>query len=157
MNKAIFLDRDGVINKEREGYTWKTEDFEVLDGVVEALQHYSKQGYLFVIVSNQSGIAKGLYSKEDVDTLNKHIISYFKEHDVDIAESYYCSHHDDYGRCLCRKPGSLLLEKALARFDIDPSQSFMVGDMDRDIEAAEKVGIKGICIETNSRIPLSLV
>ena len=156
MNKAIFLDRDGVINRLSGGYVWKVEDFEVLDGVVEALQHFRDKGFIFVIITNQGGIARGIYSIDEVTTLNKHIINWFNENKIDIREIYFCPHHEDFGKCLCRKPGSLLLEKAMARFDIDPAQSYMIGDMDRDIEAAEKVGVKGIRIETNSRIPLSL-
>jgi len=157
MNKAIFLDRDGVINKQTEGYVWKWEDFEVLDGVVEALQHYRDKGFIFVIITNQGGIARDIYSIDEVKVLNNHITSWFKEKEIDIVEVYFCPHHENFGKCLCRKPGSLLLEKAMARFDIDPAESYMIGDMDRDVEAAERVGVKGIRIETNSRIPLSLV
>lgn len=156
MNKAVFLDRDGVINRERGEYTFRVEDFEFLDGVEEALKTFGERGYLLIIISNQSGIAKGLYGIEDVEKINTHILNYFKTKNIDIAEIYYCPHHDDYGKCLCRKPAALMLEKALARFQIDPASSYMIGDMDRDIEAATKLGIKGIKILPNSIIPLNL-
>lgn len=156
MNKAVFLDRDGVINRERGEYTFRVEDFEFLDGVEEALKTFGERGYLLIIISNQSGIAKGLYGIEDVEKINTHILNYFKAKNIDITEIYYCPHHDDYGKCLCRKPAALMLEKALARFQIDPASSYMIGDMDRDIEAATKLGIKGIKILPNSIIPLNL-
>lgn len=156
MNKAVFLDRDGVINRERGEYTFRVEDFEFLDGVEEALKTFGERGYLLIIISNQSGIAKGLYGIEDVEKINTHILKYFKARNIDITEIYYCPHHDDYGKCLCRKPAALMLEKALARFQIEAAGSYMIGDMDRDIEAATKLGIKGIKILPNSIIPLNL-
>lgn len=156
MNKAVFLDRDGVINRERGEHTFRIADFEFLDGVEEALKTFGERGYLLIIVSNQSGVAKKLYGIEDVEVINAYILKHFKTKNIDIAEIYYCPHHDDFGKCLCRKPAALMLEKALARFQIDAAKSFLIGDMDRDIEAAAKLGIKGIKITPNSKIPLNL-
>lgn len=146
--KAVFLDRDGVINVER-GYTHRLEDFVILPDVVEVLQLLLKRGYLLVVVSNQSGVAKGLYTQEDVETVHQFMTNEFTKSEIKLSEIYYCIHHPDVSRCICRKPDSLFIEKALARFDIDPKQSFFIGDKDRDVEAAEKAGVKGILIEAN--------
>jgi D-glycero-D-manno-heptose 1,7-bisphosphate phosphatase len=154
MNKAIFLDRDGVINTER-GYTHKLEDFVILPDLVENLKLYLQKGYLLIVVSNQSGVAKGLYTQADVETIHSFLTNELTKSDIHLSEIYYCIHHPDVSRCICRKPDSLFVEKALARFNIDPAKSFFIGDKHRDVEAAEKAGVKGILIEANS--PLKLI
>jgi len=152
MNKAIFLDRDGVINRER-GFTYRLEDFEILPGLIEGLKEFRRRGYLLIVVSNQSGIAKGLYKQTDVEILHTYLIETLKESGLAFDEIYYCVHHPDVSKCICRKPDSLFVEKALARFNIDPAQSYFIGDKERDTEAAEKVGVKGILIEANTPLP----
>lgn len=147
-NKAIFLDRDGVINKERS-YTYRLEDFEILPDLMEVLQIFQQKGYLLIIVSNQSGVAQGLYMQNDVEVLHAHLHKEFKKNNISISETYYCIHHNDISKCLCRKPNSLFVEKALARFEIDPVKSYFIGDKQRDVDAGEKVGVKGILIEAN--------
>jgi D-glycero-D-manno-heptose 1,7-bisphosphate phosphatase len=154
MNKAIFLDRDGVINVER-GYTHLLKDFVILPDLVENLQMYLKKGYLLVVVSNQSGIAKGLYTQAEVETIHSFLTNELTKSNIHLSEIYYCVHHPDVSRCICRKPDSLFVEKALARFNIDPARSFFIGDKDRDVEAAEKAGVRGILIDANS--PLKLI
>lgn len=148
MIKAIFLDRDGVINFER-GYTHRLEDFVILPDLIEVLQLFQKKGYLLVVISNQSGIAKGLYKQADAEVLHKFMLDEFTKNGVKISEIYYCVHHPDVSKCICRKPDSLFVEKALARFNIDAKQSYFIGDKERDTEAAEKAGVKGILIEAN--------
>ncbi|MFY9308756.1 MAG: HAD family hydrolase [Bacteroidia bacterium] len=155
MNKAIFLDRDGVINVER-GYTHRLEDFVILPDLIEVLQHLQKKGYLLIVVSNQSGIARELYKQEDVEVLHDYLLKEFKVNNITLSEIYYCVHHPDVSRCICRKPDSLFVEKALSRFDIDPAQSYFIGDKERDVQAAEKAGVKGILIEANSSLKLIL-
>jgi len=149
MNKAIFLDRDGVINFER-GYTHKLEDFVILPDVIEALQLFLQKGYLLIVISNQSGIAKGLYKQSETEVLHKYMLEEFSKNNITISEIYYCVHHPDVSRCICRKPDSLFVEKAIARFNIDASQSYFIGDKERDTEAGEKAGVKGILIEANT-------
>ncbi len=151
MNKAIFLDRDGVINFER-GYTHKLEDFVILPDVIEALQLFLQKGYLLIVISNQSGIAKGLYKQSDTELLHHYLIDELNEHDISLSEIYYCVHHPDVTNCICRKPNSLFVEKAIARFNINASHSFFIGDKERDTEAGEKVGVKGILIEANTSL-----
>ena len=148
MDKAIFLDRDGVINVER-GYTHRLEDFVILPDLIEVLQLFQQRGYLLIVISNQSGIAKGLYKQSEVEVLHKYLIEELNTNNITLSEIYYCVHHPDVSRCICRKPDSLFVEKALARFDIDPTKSYFIGDKERDTEAAEKAGVKGILIEAN--------
>ena len=151
MNKAIFLDRDGVINVER-GYTHLLEDFVILPDLMDTLKLFQQREYLLIIISNQSGIAKGLYKQNEVEVLHKYLSEELKKNNIRLSEIYYCVHHPDVSRCICRKPNSLFVEKALARFDIDAKRSYFIGDKDRDIEAAEKAGVKGILIEANSSL-----
>jgi len=148
--KVVFFDRDGVLNNNGLYYTYKWEDFSFNTGVIETMALLQNKGYEFIVVSNQSGIAKGLYTILDVEQLHKQVSNYLQKENIHILEFYYCTHHPDFGNCLCRKPSSLLFEKAIARFNIDITQSWMIGDQARDIEAAENVGIKGILIEPNS-------
>ncbi|MBA3704394.1 MAG: HAD-IIIA family hydrolase, partial [Bacteroidetes bacterium] len=115
MNKAIFLDRDGVINVER-GYTNLLKDFVILPDLFEVLKIFQKMGYLLIVISNQSGIAKGLYKQEEVEVLHKYLVEELKKNKITLSEIYYCVHHPDVSRCICRKPDSLFVEKALARF-----------------------------------------
>jgi D-glycero-D-manno-heptose 1,7-bisphosphate phosphatase len=150
--KAVFLDRDGVINKERGEYTWLLEDFKLNDGVIEALKIFRDKNYSLIIISNQSGIAKGVYRKEDTDYLHLHLQRVLNNHGVELSEIYYCPHHPEKGNCICRKPGSLLLEKAIARFNLDPAESYFIGDAERDIIAGENVGVNTIRIEPNSSL-----
>lgn len=147
-NKAVFLDRDGVINVER-GYTHRLEDFVILPDLIEVLQLLQKKGYLLIIVSNQSGIAKDLYTQAEVEILHQHLLGELNKNNIQLSEIYYCVHHSDVSRCICRKPDSLFVEKGLARFDIDPARSYFIGDKERDVEAGEKAGVKGILIEAN--------
>ena len=146
MQKCVFLDRDGVINRERGDYTYKPEDFEIIDGVVESISHLKKSGYLLIIITNQAGIAKGIYTAEDV----MHCHNYLqKACNSQIDAIYYCPYHPDYSNSLCRKPDSLMFEKAIARFKIDPSGSWMIGDSERDIIPAKKLGLHTIRIGNN--------
>ncbi len=149
MNKAILLDRDGVINQERGDYTYRREDFSVLPDVIPALRVLQEMGYMLIIISNQSGIAKGLFTIADVEKLHSYLVAYLDDNDVRIKEIYYCPHHPEYSSCICRKPDSQLIEKALARFNIDPAKSFFIGDKERDILAGKKAGVQGILIDSN--------
>ena len=141
MNKAVFLDRDGVINKEI-GYVFRTEDFVLTDDIIPTLLKLQAAGFLFVVITNQSGIAKELYTHEDVKKVHAYMLSLLSAKGIKIAEIYYCCHHPDVEPCICRKPDSLFVEKGLARFNIDAKKSYFIGDKERDTEAAEKAGVK---------------
>ncbi len=150
MNKALFLDRDGVINFERGAYTYRPEDFEILPHVVEVLKLARDKGYLLIVVSNQSGIDKGYYTVYDVEELHKILVDELAKSNIHFAEIYYSVYHPSVTQSLSRKPGSIMLEKALARFKLNKDLCLMIGDKERDIEAAKGAGVKGILIEANS-------
>lgn len=152
MKKAVFLDRDGVINRELDDYAFRLEDFEILPDVVPALSELKRRGYILIVVSNQGGIGKDLFTIVDVERLHMHLRDFLGEYDITIDEIYYCVHHPISGSCICRKPDSLLVEKAIARFNIDVKKSFFIGDKERDVLAGEKVGVKGILIEQNTSL-----
>lgn len=152
MNKAVFLDRDGVINRELGHYCENINDFEILADVGEAIKTLKDAGFLVIVISNQGGIAKGLYSAKDVENMHSIFCNYLSKYGTCVDDLYFCPHHDSISKCLCRKPNSLMIEKAMAVYDIDPKQSYMIGDGKRDIEAAENAGVKGILIESNTSI-----
>lgn len=151
-NKALFLDRDGVINRERGEYTYKVDDFEILPDVVQTLKIAQEKGYKLILITNQGGIAKGIYTHEDVAKCHHYFEQELSNNGVNLTDVFYSPHHQDYSKSLDRKPGSLMFEKALAMHKIDPSLSVMIGDSERDIIASEKVGIKGFLIQPNSSI-----
>jgi D-glycero-D-manno-heptose 1,7-bisphosphate phosphatase len=152
MKKAIFLDRDGVVNYEQSEYTYEINKFKINDGIVDSLKKFQGKKFLLIIITNQGGIAKNLYKKEDVEKIHQYLIKYLKKQGIVLTEIYYCPHHPVKENCLCRKPDSLLIEKAIARFQIAPTHSFFIGDNERDILAAKKVGLNTIRIKTNENI-----
>ena len=150
--RAVFLDRDGVINFEKGKYTYEPEEFQINEGLFEALEILKKRGFLFIVITNQGGIGLNLYTHAHVNKLNLMLTNILSAKGIELTEIYYCPHHPKSGNCLCRKPDSLLIEKALARFNLDPSGSYMIGDKERDIEAAEKAGIRGVLINSNDSL-----
>lgn len=141
MNKAVFLDRDGVLNEEIGNYVWTLDKFKIVDGIIDVLQKLKKEGYKLIVVTNQAGIAKGLYGHEDVKKMHDH----FQEQSGNaIDHFYYAPGHPSVSESLMRKPDSLMWEKAMAKFNIDPAQSWMIGDKERDLMPAKKFGIKTI-------------
>ena len=156
MEKAVFFDRDGVINKEIGDYVFEIEKFELTESVVEVMINVAERGYKIIVVTNQSGIAKGIYSHGNVKEIHQFMVAKLLENGIQINEIYYCPHHPDYSECLCRKPGSLMLEKAVSTFNLDVKKCFMLGDRDRDIEAAERIGIKGVKIDSNTSLNVLL-
>ena len=142
LKKALYLDRDGVINIEKD-YLYKIEEFEFMDGIVELIQYYQNRGYLIIVVTNQSGIARGYYSDNDFDKLTKWMIREFKKSGVDIKDVFYCPHHPEIsGECDCRKPKPGMLHEASLKYDIDLASSIIIGDKERDIEAGLNAGLR---------------
>jgi len=154
MKKALFLDRDGVINIEKN-YLYKKDDFEFIDGIFELCKHYQNLGYLIFIVTNQSGIARGMYSEEDFSKLTSWMIEEFKKNNITIAKVYHCPHHPDIsGDCDCRKPKPGMILNAASEFHIDLLHSIMIGDKERDIEAALNAGIGETYLYDSSKVVL---
>jgi D-glycero-D-manno-heptose 1,7-bisphosphate phosphatase len=149
LRKAIFLDRDGVINHDPGDYTTKLSEFIILPGVVEALQQFTKSGYFIIVITNQGGIAKDIYTLDDFYEIDTYMSDTFLAAGIAYLETYFCPHHDAISQCLCRKPHSGMIEKAIAVHNINPEDSFMIGDKFRDIEAAEAAGVRGVKIDVN--------
>lgn len=155
MQKAIFLDRDGVINSDiGHYYIYKVKDFIINKGIVNSLKRFQEAGYMLFIVSNQGGVAKGIYSSDDVDQIHSHLEAKLLENDIRLQEIYYCPHHESVANCECRKPSPYMINQAIRKYNIDIKTSYLIGDSKRDIEAAEAAGIKGIKIEANEDISI---
>lgn len=150
MKKAIFLDRDGTINNNCDHYyIWRREELLLNPGVSEALAELKARGYLLIVISNQGGISKGEFGLEDVEALHAHLLRILEKEGVHLDEIYFCPHHHMVESCLCRKPQPLMIQKAMARFGIDPASSWMIGDTERDMEAGKAAGLKTILIKAN--------
>ena len=149
MNKAIFLDRDGVINVERGEYTWRKQDFKFTTDIIPFLQRTRELGYLLIVITNQGGIAKGLYSHNELDELHTWMKMELAKERIRIDDVFYSPYHDNFSKSLSRKPDSIMIEKALQLYNIDAAKSYFVGDSERDIQAAEKVKVRGLKIEAN--------
>jgi len=143
MNKCIFLDRDGVLNVEQGDYTFLPENFIIPEGVPEAIRKIKAAGYLAIGVTNQAGISKGLYSREQMNICHNILM---KKTENLIDKIYYSPYHPSFSESLTRKPETLMLEKAIAKYDIDPSKSWLIGDRARDIECGQRMGMKTILI-----------
>jgi D-glycero-D-manno-heptose 1,7-bisphosphate phosphatase len=154
-NKAVFLDRDGVLNQEMGDYVCRLEDFHVLDNF-EALKTLQDKGYMLLVATNQGGLAKGWYTEDELAKMHSHLKQIYKEHGVDIVDFFYCPHHPLFtGDCDCRKPKPGLLLQGIAKYNIDPSKSYFIGDRERDVEAGTAAGVKGILIDSDQ--PISTV
>jgi len=140
MQKVIFLDRDGVVNKEI-GYLHKIKDFKFIDGVIDALIRIQNKGFKIIIITNQSGIGRGLYTIEDFHELNNWMINYLKSKKINILEVFFCPHLPE-DNCKCRKPKPGLYKDAIRKFNINVNSSYSVGDKETDIIAAKSAGIK---------------
>jgi D-glycero-D-manno-heptose 1,7-bisphosphate phosphatase len=149
---CIFLDRDGVVNRERGDHTYDINDFVINDGLFEGLLKLKEHQFIFIIVTNQSGIALNKYTEEQMHACHRKLIEEAQSYDIEFKAIYFCPHHPDISRCLCRKPDSLLLEKAIDTFDIDPLKSWFIGDRQRDTDAAVKAGVKPLLIKSNQNI-----
>lgn len=148
MRKVLFLDRDGVINKD-VSYLYKIADLQWVDGAKEALKLAHDSGYELIVVTNQSGVARGYYKETDVQILHDYMGNELFKAGAPILHFYYCPHHKDgtVGRyavdCNCRKPKPGMILQAIKDFDVDVEHSFLIGDSQRDVDASEAAGVKG--------------
>jgi D-glycero-D-manno-heptose 1,7-bisphosphate phosphatase len=142
-NKAVFLDRDGVLNEEMGDYVWQPEEFHICPGVPESLARLKAAGYYLVVVTNQAGIAKKLYTAADVRACHAKLQDACGQL---LDALYFSDAHPSVSESILRKPDSGMFEKAVARFNLDVSQCWVVGDRHRDMEAGAKVGVRGILV-----------
>jgi D-glycero-D-manno-heptose 1,7-bisphosphate phosphatase len=138
--KTIFLDRDGVINKDTN-YLSKIEEFEFINGIFETCQYLLSMDYKIIVVTNQSGIARGYYSEKDFQKITHWMLVQFEINGINILDVLHCPHSSD-SNCNCRKPKPGMFIKAKNKHGIDMEKSWMIGDSERDIKAANLAGIK---------------
>lgn len=160
LRPAVFLDRDGVINKEK-GYVHEVDEFHFIDGVFDACREMSKAGYRLIIITNQAGIARGYYTENDFHHLTKWMLNEFRRHGIEIEAVYYCPHHRTHGvggyrrDCDCRKPAPGMIFRAAKEHSLDLRRSILIGDKAIDIEAGQAAGL-GCCVLVLTGHPISI-
>lgn len=146
---AVFFDRDGVLNKDIH-YLYRSEDFTWISGAIETIQYFNKLGYYVFVITNQSGVARGYYTEQDVQRLHQWMNQQLALQQAHIDDFFYCPHHSDgiipvYTKdCFCRKPHTGMIEQAKKKYTIDMEKSLLVGDKKSDMKCAENAGILGI-------------
>ena len=156
MTKAIFLDRDGVINQERKDYVKNIEEFIIFESVHDAITLIKNHNFLVIIITNQSAVNRKLLTIENLDKIHEKLQNYLKMHDTSFDHVYFCPHMPKEN-CDCRKPKPGLIIQAKNDFKIDLSQSVMIGDSQTDVQAAESAGCKGILLKQNQTLLESVV
>ena len=151
--KAVFFDRDGTINSD-EGhyYIYKPEDFVFNPGVINGMKRLQEAGYLLFVITNQGGVAKGIYPREDVEAVHQKMCSELEKQGIHITKIYYCPHHESVKTCVCRKPSPYMVNRAIEEFHIDKCKSWFIGDGNRDVECAEAAGVHPVRIHKNQDI-----
>ena len=151
MTKAIFLDRDGVINQERKDYVKKLDEFRILDKTSDAINIIKNNGFLVIIITNQSAINRKLLSVQTLNKIHEKLQSYLEKYDTSFDGVYFCPHIPSEN-CECRKPKPGLIVQAVTDFQIDLSQSYMIGDSETDVQTATNAGCKGILLKENQTL-----
>jgi D-glycero-D-manno-heptose 1,7-bisphosphate phosphatase len=147
---AVFLDRDGTINIEKQ-YLYRYEDWEWIAGAIEAIKKFNDAGVLVIVITNQAGVARGIYNSEDVELLHERVSKELQTHGAHIDAYYYCPHHPEFGNkmvCSCRKPAPGLLFKAQKEWDIDLNRSAIFGDKASDVKAGQAAGVESFLVST---------
>ena len=150
LRPCLFLDRDGVVNHDPGDYTKSLSEFTILPTVMDALRAAHDAGFEIVLITNQGGLAKGLYTHEDVSEIHAFLGAECEKNGTPLLDIYYSPHNPSTGKSLSRTPGSLIVERACAKHQLEPAQSWMVGDKQRDLDAASPVGVRGVLIEPNA-------
>jgi D,D-heptose 1,7-bisphosphate phosphatase len=145
MNKAIFLDRDGTINVDH-GYVYNPDDLHFIDGVEDALLTLQKAGFLLIIITNQSGIGRGYFNEQQATNFNQYLTQQLQKIHIKIQDTFMCVHAPE-DKCQCRKPSPFLVIKAIQKYNIDPKQSFMLGDKQSDVECGLNAGVHSFLID----------
>jgi len=150
MRRAVFLDRDGTLNPD-PGYISNPDDFDLFPGVPQALARLKKAGYLLILITNQSGISRGLITRQQLDLVHQKMQNLLAAADANLDAIYFCPHHPEHplngiAVCECRKPQPGMIRQAMKDFDIDLTKSYVIGDRSKDIQIAINAGVRPICI-----------
>src|SRR6185437_2743573 len=151
LKRALFLDRDGTIIADR-GYMRDPSQVELLPGAVDALRSLAAEGWVLVVISNQSGVGRGLIGVAEMDAVQDRFLAAMHDARVPIAGSYLCTHHPDEN-CACRKPSTLFLQEAARAFELDLAQSWMIGDRESDVLCGKNAGCRTMWLE-NAEFPV---
>jgi D-glycero-D-manno-heptose 1,7-bisphosphate phosphatase len=153
MNKVIFLDRDGVLNLELGHYVTSVNEWTPNPGAVSFLKQAALKGYRFCVITNQGGIGKGLYTHDILREIHHKMAEIYAQEHIFFDAIFYCPHHPEAdGHCLCRKPGHLMVQKGIHLMKAHTERSWMIGDSQRDVDAAASAGIKGVRVPPNSAL-----
>ena len=152
MNKAVFFDRDGVLNKERKDYVKTVFELEIFPNIVEPIKKLSDEGFLIVVITNQSAVNRGITTHQNISAIHMTIQKFLQKNGTKIDSFYYCPHKPDEN-CKCRKPHPGLILRAVDEFKINLQKSWMIGDNDTDIQAAINSGCKYFKINSNHELP----
>jgi D-glycero-D-manno-heptose 1,7-bisphosphate phosphatase len=154
MQKCLFLDRDGVINHDI-GYAYQKEHIEFVSGIFDLCRWAEENHYLIIVITNQSGIARGFYTEQDFAALTQWLQQSFAEQGIRITDTFHCPHHPDLtGECECRKPAPGMLLAAIKKYQINPQFSIMIGDKPSDMVAAKAANIgTRILLDTQGKTP----
>lgn len=147
MKKAIFLDRDGVINKKKSDHVKSVEEFQIFPFAIEAIKKINQLGFLVIIITNQSAINRGLMTHHDLDTIHQELQKSLKKNSGHVDAFYYCPHRSDEN-CTCRKPKSGLIKKAIDDFGINIENSWVIGDSEIDMEAGKSINCKTLKVDS---------
>ena len=156
---AVFFDRDGCLNEDI-GYLHEWSKFRWLPGAIEAVRLVNQAGFLAFVVTNQSGVARGMYTSSDVDVIHQNMAVTLAKHGAWITSFRHCPHHPNYpaadgmGACQCRKPLPGMVSQLMRGWSVDPGRAFMVGDRESDVGAAEAAGITGFQITPGEVLPV---
>jgi len=151
IRKAVFLDRDGVINKNKDDYVKNVSELEIFSNISESIKKLKELGFFVLVITNQSAINRGLTTHENINKIHQTIQEHLKTHSTFIDAFYYCPHKPE-DHCICRKPKPGLIIQATKEFNIDLKSSWMIGDRDSDIKSAELAGCNSIKIRPDFRL-----
>ena len=149
INKACFLDRDGVLNED-VGYLHKNEDFKWIDGAIDAIELLKKNKFLVIVVTNQSGIGRGYYTSNDVENLHKWMNQTLRKKNLQIDDFFFSPDLPTNDFESTRKPSPKMINEAVKKYNLDKSKCFMIGDKPSDLEAAKNAGIRGFLFNSNN-------
>lgn len=146
MRKCVFFDRDGVLNEDDPNYVYEVEKYKVYPEIPDIIASLKKQGFLIIVITNQAGISKGIYTERQMQACHDKLQQVCEGN---IDGIYYCPYHQDHPKSNCRKPSAKMFEDAIEAYNINPAQSWMIGDRDRDLIPARKLGMKTIGVKRN--------